>query len=174
MNIYKSLKITTIPINSMVEVLNHPPPECHFYDCQWFVITTFCPIFTILQVDYHHLPQLLSPGVNSYISYSVPYFTDISICTYSSPLLIYKAILYWHTKSTTPGRAACNSNSPQGCTYFVISVINGLSVISQEHKVQIFVSESSFPVHCAVLPASGNIPGHIPYFHWLSSWPRYH
>lgn len=72
-------------------------------------------------------------------------------------------------KSTTPGRAACNSNSPQGCTYFVISVINGLSVISQEHKVQIFVSESSFPVHRAVLPASGNIPGHIPYFHWLSS-----
>ena len=39
----------------MVEVLNHPPLEYHFYDCQGFVITTFCPIFTILQVDYHHL-----------------------------------------------------------------------------------------------------------------------
>ena len=86
-HIYQSLKITTISVNSMVEVLNHPPLECHFYDYQWFVITTFCPIFTILQVDYHHLLQLLSPGVNSYISYSVSYFTDISICTYSSPFL---------------------------------------------------------------------------------------
>ena len=63
MNIYKSLKITTIPINSMVEVLNHPPPECHFYDCQWFVITTFCPILPsfrrIITTYYNYYHQVL-------------------------------------------------------------------------------------------------------------------
>lgn len=72
-------------------------------------------------------------------------------------------------KKHNPGKSCLQQQLSSGLYLLCYSVINGLSVISQEHKVQIFVSESSFPVHCAVLPASGNIPGHIPYFHWLSS-----